>query len=118
MRRRKNNFNSSMSDIAFLLLLFFLILIIASPQIFDNSNLPKSNQGEKIVLEGSPLYIDKEGFLYLEDKKIDFAEIPLSEKMAIYSDKSTAYAMIAPLIDYLKQNSVKSIQFLVRQANE
>ncbi|MCK9482652.1 MAG: biopolymer transporter ExbD [Bacteroidia bacterium] len=107
-----------MSDIAFLLLLFFLIILIASPQLFENSNLPQSSQGEKASIEGHSLFIDKEGTLYLDKAQINFEEIPLSEKIAVYSDKTTPFEVIFPLINYLKQNSVTTIQLLVRQANE
>ncbi|MFA5468163.1 MAG: biopolymer transporter ExbD [Sphaerochaetaceae bacterium] len=118
MQRRKNNFSSSMSDIAFLLLLFFLILLIVSPQLFDNTDLPESNQGAQTSIEGPSLFIDSMGKIYLEGRPIDFEEIPLGAKVAIYSAEATSYGAIAPLIEYLRQNSVKTIQCLVRPNNE
>jgi biopolymer transport protein ExbD len=115
MRRRRHVFpSSSMSDIAFLLLLFFLILAITSRTTPVAITTPNAPTWEEVREEYATIYVSKEGALYLGNTPLDLTTTTLPSEICLLADKETPFALIQPVLEFLKNQHVTTIHCLVQ----
>ena len=109
-------------DIVFLLLIFFMVAsTLNMNEVQATIQLPGTNTIKGKSIKETVLYITKEGQFFLEEKKIEWEQLPDSlhecmlenetREITVYADKEVDFQHIVNMLDLANKLKIKEIQF-------
>ena len=109
-------------DVVFLLLIFFMVAsTLNMNEVQATIQLPGTNTIKGKSIKETVLYITKEGQVFLEEKKIEWEQLPDSlhecmlenetREITVYADKEVDFQHIVNMLDLANKLKIKEIQF-------
>ena len=109
-------------DVVFLLLIFFMVAsTLNMNEVQATIQLPGTNTIKGKSIKETVLYITKEGQFFLEEKKIEWEQLPDSlhecmlenetREITVYADKEVDFQHIVNMLDLANKLKIKEIQF-------
>lgn len=117
-RKRPAIHITSLIDVMFLLLVFFMVSTTFAEHPAIKLELPSASTAEPSKLESLTLTIDKKGQMYLNDERIEEAELRSRLKEAaekpnasliLKADKSVPYGHVVRAMDISRQSGIRRI---------
>jgi biopolymer transport protein ExbD len=117
-RKRPAIHITSLIDVMFLLLVFFMVSTTFAEHPAIKLELPSARTGEPNKLEPLTLAIDKTGRMYLNEERIEEAELRSKLKEAagkpdaslvLKADKSVPYGYVVRAMDISRQSGIRRI---------
>jgi biopolymer transport protein ExbD len=113
MRRKRKVATAIFTDVAFILLLFFLVFAITSQRIPIPVDLPIAQHAQEAQKADLQLFVDKDGTLYNQERKIDLDQIAYAERISVYADEATEFSLVLPILQRLAELGVPIVQCVV-----
>ncbi len=105
---------TSLIDVMFLLLIFFLVTSTFKTQPAIELDLPHSTTAQPVPLGPAVIYLTQDGAVYLDDRRLEEAEIvpALRQRLAeggddaivMRSDERTDFGSVVRLMDMIKES--------------
>jgi biopolymer transport protein ExbD len=117
-RKRPAIHITSLIDVMFLLLVFFMVSTTFAEHPAIKLELPSASTAEPSKLEPLTLAIDKTGRMYLNEKRIEEAELrsrleEAAQKpdatLVLKADKSVPYGFVVRAMDISRQSGIRRI---------
>lgn len=109
-------------DVVFLLLIFFMVAsTLNMNEVQATIQLPGTNTIKGKSIKETVLYITKEGQVFLEEKKIEWDQLPdilyqymiknEAKEVMVYADREVGFQYIVNMLDLANQLKINQIQF-------
>jgi len=109
-------------DVVFLLLIFFMVAsTLNMNEVQATIQLPGTNTIKGKSIKETVLYITKEGQVFLEEKKIEWEQLPdilyqymvknEAKEVTVYADREVGFQYIVNMLDLVNQLKINQIQF-------
>ena len=109
-------------DVVFLLLIFFMVAsTLNMNEVQATIQLPGTNTIKGKSIKETVLYITKEGQVFLEEKKIEWEQLPdilyqymiknEAKEVMVYADREVGFQYIVNMLDLANQLKINQIQF-------